>query len=92
MVEAACDPDTTSCYYRDCSEEDACYEYQEEVYKIFEVPASEFEKCGGLSCAEQCESGAIACEEVACDAETEECYVPEETQENEAATELDAEG
>ena len=92
MVEATCDPATTSCYYRDCSEEGACYEYQEEVYKLFEVPAEEFETCGGLSCAERCEAGTIACEEVTCDAETEECYVlDEEIEENEAATELDAE-
>ncbi len=91
FVEAACDPETTSCYYRDCSEEDACYEYQEEIYKLYEIKATEFKKCGGLACAEQCELGALECTEIPCEAEEEECYIPEENEENEPATELDAE-
>lgn len=91
FIEAACDPNTTSCYYRDCSEEDACYEYQTDIYKLYEIEATEFEKCGGLACVEQCESGVIECTEVACDPEGEECYIPVENEDNESATELEAE-
>lgn len=90
VIEASCDPETTTCFYRDCSEEDACYEYQEEIYKLYSIDSDEFKKCGGLACAEQCLSGAIECLEIACDPEGEdECYTNE--YEDGTEGELDAE-
>jgi hypothetical protein len=92
LIEASCDPETTTCFYRDCSEEDSCYEYQEEIYKNYRIKATEFEKCGGLSCAEQCESGAIVCSEIVCDpAGEEDCYTNDDEYENGNQGELDTE-
>lgn len=78
IVEAACDPLAEACFYRDCSEGD-CPPNELEYYKTFLVPASDFPRCSDNSCAPECSSETIACEEIICDeAEGEDCSVVEE--------------
>lgn len=75
-VEAPCDPTEDTCFYRDCSEEGSCYDYEEEVYKVYRLRAEDFRQCISNSCQVKCSSGAIKCEEITCDPESDEdqCY------------------
>ena len=75
VVEAACDPETEECFYRDCEEEDACPPNQLETYKIFTVPADRFGSCADNSCASLCQGDeASMCIETVCgETEGNEC-------------------
>lgn len=74
LVEAPCDPASSTCYYRDCSNPDDCPPNGLENYRIFSLAASDFPKCTDNSCLNECTSAAIACEEVTCgEDEADEC-------------------
>ena len=80
LVEAECNPATETCFYRDCSNPDDCPPNGLEEYKTYTVSANEFEMCTDNSCAAECASGVISCEEIVCGAsEEDECalYEPE---------------
>lgn len=69
VTEAECNPETENCFYRDCSEEDACPPNGLEYYRVFTTSALDFRTCLTNSCLRKCTSGEIACEELVCDAE-----------------------
>lgn len=77
VTEAPCDPASQTCFHRDCSEPDACPPNGLEDYRVFTTSALDFRSCVDGSCAEQCDSGAIACEELVCgEGEEDECSEP----------------
>ena len=74
-LEGYCPANNETCFYRDCSEDGSCYEYQQEIYSIFKISAKEFEKCGGINCSDSCLKGELVCEQIICDSENyEQCY------------------
>lgn len=82
VVEAECDPEVQNCFYRDCEEADACPPNGLSVYTVYSVSARDFDTCADNSCKQECESGAIACEEIVCgEAEEDACIIPNETDE-----------
>ena len=73
-LEAYCNPETTTCFTRDCSEPDSCPPNNLEDYRVFYVKAKDFNKCSDNSCLTECSSGQISCEEVVCGEEpSDEC-------------------
>lgn len=73
VLEAACDPTTQTCFTRDClSDESDCPPNGLEAYKIYHVAASDFYTCSDNSCAAECASGAITCEEEVCSDDSED--------------------
>jgi hypothetical protein len=67
LVEASCDPQEQSCYIRSCTEEGECPPNGLEQFRMFEINASNFDKCSDNSCANECIVGSIECEEIPCD-------------------------
>jgi len=90
-VEAACDPSTETCFYRDCSDEEVyCPPNGLQEYKVFYVSAHDFETCADNSCKNECESGSIPCEELMCgEAEEDECAIYEPPLEEVIVEEVD---
>lgn len=77
IVEASCDSVTQSCYQRDCSNPDDCPPNGLSVYRVFELPSSEFKNCSDNSCANICPSELYQCTEIACDTQDDvECVGP----------------
>lgn len=68
-LETACDPLEHNCFVRDC-DTDECPPNGLEYYRIFEVPAGDFETCLENDCLRECESGAVQCIETVCDEES----------------------
>ena len=78
VVESSCNPDSETCFYRDCSVEGDCPPNGLELYKTYVVSAADFKQCSDNSCETQCADGSIECELVACgSSEEDECYAPE---------------
>lgn len=81
VVEAACDPATETCFYRECSDLSNlgdCPPNGLENYKIYVLNAADFYSCEDNSCAHECRTGTIKCEEVLCgENEEDECAVYE---------------
>lgn len=70
LVEANCDPEVENCFYRDCeSSPDDCPPNGLVNYKSYKVKAYDFKKCSDNSCLNECVSGTISCEVIACDVE-----------------------
>lgn len=75
IVEAACEPSSEICFHRDCSSGE-CPPNELAYYKTFLISAGDFRKCSDNSCAQECASTAIRCEEIVCDESAgEECSV-----------------
>ncbi len=69
VIEQECDPAIdTGCYERSC-ENDECPPNGIASYKIFEINANDFPLCSDNTCAKECESGIIECQQVFCDEE-----------------------
>jgi len=74
VVEAPCDSSTNACFIRSCFNSDDCPPNGLENYRIFNVKASDFEKCTNNSCLNECLSGKISCKETKCgNSEEDEC-------------------
>ena len=71
IVEAACDPIVQSCYERDCSNPDDCPPNGLSLYRVFELPASEFKNCSDNSCTNICPSESRGCVEIDCDTQSD---------------------
>lgn len=71
FVESPCDPETESCYLRDC--EEYCPPNGLSSYKVWKIVARDFDRCADDSCEAECETGKIVCEEVPCDPEEGDC-------------------
>ncbi len=69
FVEASCDPSVQTCFVRDCSNPDDCPENGLEVYQVFSLYESDFEKCSDSSCLKECTSGVLSCKPVLCNEE-----------------------
>lgn len=65
-VEAPCDQTQQSCFIRVCSDGE-CPPNGLEVYRVFTLKASDFNKCSNDSCLNECTTGLIQCKEVLCD-------------------------
>lgn len=77
VVEASCNPEMETCFYRDCSVEGDCPPNELEHYKVYVVNAADFRYCSDNSCAAECSSDSITCEQVVCgEAEEDECSEP----------------
>ncbi len=83
VVEAPCDPQTETCFYRECSDlsnTGDCPPNALENYKIYVIRAADFPRCTDNSCSAECGSGLIACTEILCgDGEEDTCATVEET-------------
>lgn len=76
VVEASCDSNTETCFYRDCSTGD-CPPNGLEYYRVFLVNAADFESCSDNSCLKECEAGLFSCQEIMCgESEEDECSIP----------------
>jgi len=64
-VEASCDPAQQVCYQRDCSAGD-CPPNDLDTFRVFTIPASEFENCADDSCTNICPSTDHQCTEIMC--------------------------
>lgn len=80
VTEAECNPETETCFYRDCSEEDACPPNSLESYRVFTTSALDFKTCLTNSCLRKCINGEIQCEEQIC-GESEEDVCSEQPSE-----------
>lgn len=80
LTEGACDPETETCFYRSCfEEEDYCPPNELEYYRQFVVSAKDFSTCSDNSCLTECVAGRITCEERRCgENEEDECVGPPE--------------
>lgn len=78
LTEASCNPETETCFYRSCfEEEDYCPPNQLEYYRQFLVSAKNFTSCYDNSCLIRCTEGSIECEERVCgESEEDECVGP----------------
>ncbi len=66
-IEAPCDPETMTCFTRDC--DDYCPPNGLSEYRAFNVSASTFHTCTDNSCDNICSNSATAnkCSEIICD-------------------------
>lgn len=81
IVEAPCDPETETCFYRDC-EEEYCPPNALSNFRMFSVLAKDFPNCLGNSCLTECISGTLSCEEIVCGTSSEDiCGAPPDTTE-----------
>ncbi|HVU06203.1 MAG TPA: hypothetical protein VHE10_00165 [Candidatus Paceibacterota bacterium] len=66
LVEAPCDASAHTCFVRECDDGD-CPPNDLSSYREFHVKAADFGSCADDTCAAECESGKMACEERICD-------------------------
>ncbi len=71
-VEESCDPQTETCFHRDCSIADECPPNNLSDYKVFKVHARDFPKCLYNSCKVKCTDGSIQCIQVKCGSSDED--------------------
>lgn len=80
FVETACDPTIEECFERDCTNPADCPPNGYSHFKRYTLNASDFSQCENEDCKNACETGAIECEQSACE-ENEEwgetCVSPE---------------
>lgn len=76
LVEASCTVATHECYVRDCSEGD-CPPNEFSSYRVFLIPAGDFDSCTDNTCMNICGNEAGPCTEIMCSAQEEvECLGP----------------
>ena len=77
-LEAPCDTSINECYVRDCGVDGDCPPNNLEVYRVFEMLASQFKNCSDNSCLNICPSSANFCEEILCSTQDDiSCEGPE---------------
>jgi len=75
LVEETCNPEISTCFVRDCEEEE-CPPNELTEFRTLVVPAGIFSKCKENSCIDACrESG--ACLEIMCTDEESTCAGPD---------------
>lgn len=73
-IETECNPDTASCFIRDC--EEYCPPNGLATYSAYYIQASEFNKCTSNDCSNICQDSETAhlCEPILCDSSAgDEC-------------------
>ncbi|MFA6354903.1 MAG: hypothetical protein WCW65_00555 [Candidatus Paceibacterota bacterium] len=80
IVETQCNPETETCFYRDCeSSPDDCPPNGLSYYNTYTLKASDFKSCVNEDCTEACTAGTINCIKTECtetDINDEVCVVP----------------
>ena len=71
QVEMACNSETSECYSRMCQNDGDCPPNNLTTYRVFTLPASEFQKCSDNSCSNICSSEHNNCTEVLCSTQTD---------------------
>ncbi len=71
FVQAKCDPVTNECYTRTCDNVGDCPPNNLTIYRIFQIPASQFKNCSDNSCLNICPSSAYSCEEIKCSTQSD---------------------
>jgi hypothetical protein len=67
IVETQCDPETETCFYRDCeSNPDECPLNNLSYYNIYSIKASDYDVCVNEDCTTACSSGLIYCNKTEC--------------------------
>ncbi len=68
IVEAACNPESETCFYRDCTDASVdCPPNSLSFYKKFIIKAGDFDACTDNSCARECREKMIRCLPLYCD-------------------------
>ncbi len=77
VVEASCNPESETCYFRDCDAGDAeCPPNNLSYYKMYNLNAKDFESCEGEDCTSLCSSSVDLCEEIPCSStDGDECVM-----------------
>lgn len=71
FLEAPCNSATNECYVRSCDIEGDCPPNNLTVYRVFQIPASQFYNCSDNSCLNICPSEAYFCEEIKCSTQSD---------------------
>lgn len=76
LVEAPCSVATEACYVRDCSEGD-CPPNDLSSYRVFLIPAADFDSCDDNSCVNICSLEDGPCTEIVCSSQEDvQCLGP----------------
>lgn len=79
IVETKCNPETETCFYRDCTNPDDCPPNNLSYYNTYTLKARDFKACINEDCTEACITGAINCIKTECtqsDLSSGTCVVP----------------
>lgn len=71
FTEATCDSTVNECYSRSCDVSGDCPPDNLTVYRVFQLPASQFTYCSDNSCLNICPSTAHSCEEIKCSTQSD---------------------
>jgi hypothetical protein len=66
IVETKCNPETETCFYRDCTNPDDCPPNGLSYYNTYTLKASDFKMCENEDCTVACTTGAISCSKTEC--------------------------
>jgi len=66
IVETQCNPETETCFYRDCTNPDDCPPNGLSYYNTYTLKASDFKACVNEDCTLACTTGAIKCIKTEC--------------------------
>ncbi len=66
LVETQCNPQTQTCFYRDCSIEGDCPPNNLSYYNKYNLSAKDFELCVEGDCTDACALNTILCEKIEC--------------------------
>src|ERR1035437_5572853 len=79
IVETKCNPETETCFYRDCTNPDDCPPNNLSYYNEYTLRAKDFKACINEDCTLACTTGVINCVKTECtDTNIEDgtCVVP----------------
>ncbi len=66
IVEASCNPETETCFYRDCTNPDDCPPNNLSYYNEYTLKARDFKSCLNEDCTLACTTGVINCVKTEC--------------------------
>ncbi len=67
IIETNCNPETETCFHRDCTNPDDCPPNGFSNYNKYYLRASDFKACGiNEDCTEACANGKIKCSKIEC--------------------------
>ena len=80
IIETKCNPETETCFYRNCTNPDNCPPNKFSYYNTYIVRARDFKACGmSEDCLNACTTGSIPCLKTKCtksDTTEEICTTP----------------
>jgi len=66
IVETKCNPETETCFYRDCTNPNDCPPNNFSYYNTYTLKASDYKICSNEDCLEACTTGSIKCIKIEC--------------------------